>query len=157
MSCVLCHAKETHSVTAETLWMRCLTRLSQTSYLNSMPQNFGLFFPYMADFELVLASRIVEEIQGPHSSISFSLGSNTSHKTNVLPQKHFISSTCEVLNTSQEKSPQPRSETWSPTTSSPLLCLSTMCPQYGTKFECLAKEAGEGRVGKMRPRSWQKT
>lgn len=99
------------------------------------------------------------EVQEPHASICFSLGSNTSHKTNVLPQKLSFSQPINSKDLLKKilHSREDDSETWSPATFSPLLCLSTMCPQYGTKFECLAKEAGQGRVGKTRPRSWQKT
>lgn len=90
--CDLCHAKEMHRVssymTPETIWMGCLTRLSQTSHLNTASK-FLPFFPYMADFELVLTTRTVEEIQEPVFHL-LSLGSNISHKTNTLPQKHFF-------------------------------------------------------------------
>lgn len=57
----------------------------------------------------------------------------------------FPLSTWKVLKTCKKSlhSLEDNIETWSPTTFSPLLCLSTLCPQYGTKFECLVKEAGE--------------
>lgn len=86
------------------------------------------------------------EVQEPHASICFSLGSNTSHKTNVLPQKLSFSQPVNSKDLLKKilHSIENYSETWSPATFSPLLCLSTTCPHYGTNLNALQKKQERG-------------
>lgn len=86
------------------------------------------FFPLHGRLWIGPGQQESGEVQEPHASICFSLGSNTSHKTNVLPQKLFFSQPVNSKDLLKKilHSLEDYSETWSPATFSPC-CASALC------------------------------
>lgn len=149
-------------MTTKAVWMRCLIRLSQTSYLNSLPQICLIFILHVT---LLIGPCPAEEWEKlknhpPHSSSPLDCTCFSWNRKHCL--RSLLFSTCNVLQTSKGLQDLHSSRRWqwnkkfycSLTITGPWHFFQPTVWQYFW-MTSLNEEHGAEKVGKTEMRTWQ--